>query len=330
MLALAQDESIAFYLNCFFHFVIRIDGTKEENLSFTWSSSSKEICTVPANELVKIDIPDSSTMQIHEDSTTEDLDHLDASKYDAAVGPIKVEGAKRGDVLEIEIIQVSVGTWGWTTLAPDFGLIKNKFERRLIKWRLGGGYARAVDGFLHGIAIPQRPFLGVIATLPSKGNFDLIPPRKFGGNMDNRLLSSGAHIFLPVGVDGAMVSFGDPHASQGDGEVCGTAIETSAQLVTRFRVIKGRNIKTPRARVPTIIEEESIMTSGVSPRLKIASMSAVKEMIKQLNSDYGLTEEEAYVLCSVAGNLKISEIVDEPNYVVSMTLPRKLLMTRLS
>ena len=301
-----------------------VDGRKESNLHSTWSRENTEICTVPLNEIVQIIIPDSSTMQITKDSTSDMISKLDASKYDAAVGPIRVEGATTGDSLEIEIIQIKTADWGWTSVSSDFGLLKNRFSERLFHWSIFGGYATPRDGFLNGIRIRTDPFLGVIGTQPASGKYGMIPPRHFGGNMDNRLLRSGSRLYLPCNIDGGMVSFGDPHAAQGDGEVCGTAIETPAEAMVRFRVLKGERIAFPRARVPSVAEPESIMTSGVSRSLKQAAITAVEEMIDDLVRMHGLSGEEAYVLCSVAGNLKVSEIVDEPNFVVSMTLPRNI------
>lgn len=301
-----------------------VDGRKESNLHSSWSKQNREICAVPQNEIVQIIIPDSSTMQITKDSTSETLHTLDSSRYDAAVGPIRVEGASPGDSLEIEIIQIRTGDWGWTSLSSDFGLIKKRFTERLYHWSIFGGYATPMGDFLEGIRIRTDPFLGVIGTQPSSGKYGMIPPRHFGGNMDNRLLRPGSRLYLPCNIDGGMISFGDPHAAQGDGEVCGTAIETSAEAMVRFRVLKGEKISFPRARVPPVAEPESIMTSGISRSLRQAAIIAVEEMIDDLARMQGLTAEEAYVLCSVAGNLKVSEIVDEPNFVVSMTLPKNI------
>jgi acetamidase/formamidase len=301
-----------------------VDGRKESNLHTAWSPENAEIFAVPQNEIVQIIIPDSSTMQITKDSTSDMLRQLDSSKYDAAVGPIRVEGATSGDSIDIEIIQIKTADWGWTSISPNFGLIKNRFTERLFHWRIFGGYAIPMNDFLHGVRIRTNPFLGVIGTQPSSGKYGMIPPRHFGGNMDNRLLTSGSRLYLPCNVDGGMVSFGDPHAAQGDGEVCGTAIETSAEAIVRFRVLKGERIAYPRARIPPIAEPESIMTSGISRSLKQAAIIAVEEMIDDLGRMHHLSAEEAYVLCSVAGNLKVSEIVDEPNFVVSLTLPRNI------
>ncbi|EQD66196.1 acetamidase/formamidase family protein, partial [mine drainage metagenome] len=201
-----------------------------------WSPRNKEICTVPQNEITKLMIPDSSTMQITKESTTETLRTLDSSRYDAAVGPILVEGASVGDTLEVEVINVRTAEWGWTSISHDFGLIRNTFKEQLIHWKIFGRFASTGTSFLEGIRVRTDPFLGVIGTQPSRGHYGMIPPRHFGGNMDNRLLRAGSSLYLPCSVDGAMVSFGDPHAVQGDGE--GVAVRRSRlrqEAMVRFR-----------------------------------------------------------------------------------------------
>ncbi len=301
-----------------------IDGRLEKNLQTSWSPQNTPIGEVSDGEEIEISIPDSSTLQIQEHSTSKTLHSLDASKYDAAVGPIAVSGARAGDTISVEIRRIKTGDWGWSSISRNFGLLRNRFDDRLILWRINDGYATTTSDFLKGVKIPCRPFLGVTGTLPSHGEFGMIPPRRFGGNMDNRLLRAGSTIYLPCNVERAMVSFADPHAAQGDGEVCGTAIETNAEVVVRIHIIHGEKISFPRARVPGFSEPESIVTSGISPNLRRAAVIAVEEMMDDLERNFSLTDAEAYALCSVAGNLKISEIVDEPNYVVSMTMPRDI------
>jgi acetamidase/formamidase len=163
-----------------------------------------------------------------------------------------------------------------------------------------------------------------VGVAPKEGEYGMIPPGYFGGNMDNRLVARGAHLFLPVNRDGALVSFADPHASQGDGEVSGSAIETSANATVRLEVHRGHGLET--LVVMSAEEEvgERVATMGVSSDLYVAAREATKKMIDYL-SKHGYRPEEAYVLCGVAGNLRISEIVDEPNYVVSLVLPKQFL-----
>ncbi len=266
-------------------------------------------------------------MQIEENYTTGDMHKIDDSKFDGAVGPVYVEGAEPGDTLEVNISELTTGKWGWTAILGNFGLLKGQFSEELIIWELDNGQARTRNAFLKDISVPLNPFLGVVGLAPAQGEYGMIPPRDFGGNMDNKLLKAGSSLFLPVSVKGALLSFADPHGSQGDGEVCGTAIETSAEIVVSVKLHKSTQRKFPK-----LISHEShqgsvLVAMGVGPDLYEAASNATLEMIEELKQ-YGLSDKEGYALCSVAGNLRISEIVDEPNFVVSMILPENLLEKR--
>lgn len=301
---------------------VNVDGWDFEKIHFSWKPDRKPIARIEAGDSIKIKVPDSSTMQVREDWTTGDMDNLDTSKFDGAVGPIYIEGAEKGDVLEIEIEDIETGTWGWTSIQPDFGFIKKRFQNRLIIWNIKDGYATTRDEFLRGVKIRTKPFLGVIGTAPSEGEFGMIPPQYFGGNMDNHLLVKGTKLRIPVSQKGALLSVSDPHASQGDGEVCGTAIETSAVVTLKINVIKDTKISFPRALSPYTDTDEKIVAMGISPDLKEATEKALESMIDELAS-LGFSDEEAYALMSVAGDLRISEVVDEPNFVVSATMATK-------
>jgi acetamidase/formamidase len=304
-----------------------LDGTQPENLHFMWRPGIEPVLTVEPDERFQVVIPDSSTGQIRPGFSVSDLDTVDESKYDGAVGPVYVRGAEPGDTAEIVIENITTGQWGWTAILRNFGLFKETFEPTLVTWDIGLHYATPRGEFLRGVRIPVRPFLGVVGCAPAIGEYDMIPPRHFGGNMDNRLLRKGARLLLPITNEGALVSFADPHASQGDGEVCGTAIETSAVITARIRLRKGFARTTPML---VSHEEDSglkLITMGISDNLYEGAKLAVSEMIDHLKTQ-GFTKEEAYVLCSVAGNLRISEIVDEPNYVVSFVLPEELTTRR--
>ena len=304
-----------------------LDGKEPKNIHFRWTSSNKPVLSVDSGETVSISVPDSSTWQIRRGYHTEDLKKIDSSRYDGAVGPIYVNGATPGDILEIELKEMRTASWGWSAIIPEMGLLRGDVSEKLMMWKIGEFASSETSGFLEGVLVPIQPFLGVVGTAPKDGEFGMIPPQHFGGNMDNRLLGIGSRIYLPVMVDGALLSVSDPHASQGDGEVCGTAIETSAEVVIRIHVIKNRAMNYPRAysRIPA--GGEFTVAMGIAGDLKDAARLALLNMIDEL-SHYGLTGAEAYVLCSVCGNLSISEIVDEPNYVVSMSVPLQVLENR--
>ncbi|WP_337861168.1 acetamidase/formamidase family protein [Ferroplasma sp.] len=300
-----------------------IDGFNEKNLHFKWSPENKPVEHIDPGERITIKIPDSSTMQMKKEYTTKDLSKIDDSKVDAAVGPIYVNGAEKGDSIKITIENIETGTWGWSAMIKNFGALHSIFGEKLVIWEIKDGRARTIsDNFLKNITVPLNPFLGITGTAPEHGEYGMIPPESFGGNMDNKHLHAGSVLYLPVNVKGALVSFSDPHAAQGDGEVCGTAIETSCTVTVKIDLIKKKTVRFPR--IETYGKEELLISMGIGDNLEEAAKTAIMEMIDLL-SEYGLSKEESYILCSVAGNLKISEMVDMPNYVVSMSMDKNLL-----
>jgi acetamidase/formamidase len=181
-----------------------------------------------------------------------------------------------------------------------------------------------------GVAVPIEAFPGVMGTaLDEPGGHSTMPPRKNGGNMDVKQLTAGATLYLPVWVDGALFSVGDAHAAQGDGEVCVTAVEMSARVTLRFGLERGRWLPEPCLRTtrPRARDTEGgpwFATTAHGPDLFASAQQAIRYMIQHLERERGLSREEAYVLSSVAVDLKISEIVDAPNWIVSAFLPESI------
>jgi acetamidase/formamidase len=170
-----------------------------------------------------------------------------------------------------------------------------------------------------------RPFPGTIGVAPAQpGEHSVLPPTRWGGNLDTKHLTAGATLFLPVGVEGALLSIGDTHAAQGDGEVCGTAIESAMDIAFRTSIRRDVTISAPQVQVPaaapTAASEYRICT-GVGPDLMDAARGAIRAMIEHLGQEHRLDPEEAYALTSVACDLRIHEIVDAPNWVVGASLP---------
>ena len=180
------------------------------------------------------------------------------------------------------------------------------------------------------IAVPIAPFPGVMGTaLDAPGGHSTMPPRKNGGNMDIKQLTAGTTLYLPVWVDGALFSVGDAHAAQGDGEVCITAVEMMARATLRFGLEPGRRLAEPQLRTRGPIGAATqggpcYATTAHGPDLFASAQQAVRYMIDHLVAERGLSREEAYVLASVAVDLKISEIVDAPNWIVSAFLPEAI------
>src|SRR5690606_28296183 len=217
--------------------------------------------------------------------------------------------------------------WGWTGIIPGFGLLAEDFTE---PWLNVSRYDAGQVEFLPGVRLPTRPFPGTIGVaLAEPGLHSVVPPRAQGGNLDVRDLTRGAKLYLPVAVPGALFSLGDTHAAQGDGEVCGTAVETAMTVRVRLQLVKNAGITQPQYRVPTAaVRDEArgfYATTGVGPDLMAAAKDAIRSMIDHLGREYQLDPALAYALCSVAVHLRISEIVDAPNWVVSAVLPEGLI-----
>ncbi len=301
-----------------------LDGTQEKNVNYSWEPGRNSVMEVAESEIFTVLVPDSSMGQITENTGLAEMNSLDDDRFDGAAGPLKVAGANPGDTLELEILDIKTSKWGWSASMGMIGLLKGEMENALVIWDIGEQHCTARGDFLKGIRVPKRPFLGITGTSPDSGKYGMIPPRYFGGNMDNPLLSKGSKLYLPVNEVGGMISFGDLHAAQGNGEVCGTAVEASGTLTARIRIYHKEKISFPRAGIPGRYMPDSLVTMGISGDLREASKIALREMMDELGRMRGLSEIESYILCSVAGNLHISEIVDEPNFVVSMSLPKDI------
>jgi acetamidase/formamidase len=176
--------------------------------------------------------------------------------------------------------------------------------------------------------VPLKPFCGTIGLAPAEpGHHSVVPPRRVGGNLDIRDLAAGSQLYLPVEVAGGLFSVGDTHAAQGDGEVCGTAIESPCTLAAKFDLVKGANLAFPRFTTPGPVTRHLDgkgyeVTTGIGPDLFAGARAAVSAMIDLLGKRYNMAAVDAYMLCSVCGDLRISEIVDMPNWVVSFYFPR--------
>jgi acetamidase/formamidase len=290
-----------------------------------WDRDLEPALEVEAGDVVELHVPDASRDQIGEDAVVGDLDSIDFDLMNPVAGPVFVRGAHPGDALEIEVLEVRTRTWGWTAIVPGFGLLADDFTEPWLRIsRIEKGRVLFGDRF----ELPCRPFPGTIGVAPeTPGPHSVIPPSRFGGNIDVRHLTAGAILFLPIGVDGALFSAGDGHAAQGDGEVCGSAIEAGMEIALRLGVRRDLRIDAPQLLVPELApaaEGRVHVTTGVAEDLHEAARAAARAMIERL-SGLGLSPEEAYALLSVAGDLRIHEIVNAPRWVVGMALPDAVL-----
>jgi acetamidase/formamidase len=288
-----------------------------------WDRSIPPVLTVGSGDVVTFDALDASNGQVTATSTTADLSTLAFDQVDQVAGPIFVDGARPGDALQVELLSFEPADWGWTANIPGFGLLADEFpDAHLRITRLADGAGE----LLPGIRIPLAPFCGELGVAPSGEPRSTIPPDVTGGNMDTRHLTAGATLWLPVQVPGALFSLGDGHAAQGDGEVCGTAIETPMRASVRLTVRRDVSVTAPEFRTAGPLGASTntagwLAADGVGPDLFAAARDAVRRMIDRLGVEHGLAPVDAYLLLSVAGDLRISEIVDQPNWIVTSYCP---------
>jgi acetamidase/formamidase len=298
---------------------------------FGWDHSIPPILTVSPGTTVEFECPDASGGQLSATSSVDDVAALDFARVNPVTGPVFVDGAEPGDALKVTIHGFEPSGFGWTGNIPGFGLLADQFpEPALHIW----SYDKATMDpavFSPLGRVPLKPFAGTIGLAPAEpGLHSVVPPRRVGGNMDIRDLAGGAVLYLPVEVAGALFSVGDTHAAQGDGEVCGTAIESPMSVVLTFDVEKAANLRTPRFSTPGPVSRHLDVkgyevTTGIGPDLMDGARAAVMSMIDLLSARHGMKPVEAYMLCSVCGDLRISEIVDQPNWVMSFYFPRVVL-----
>jgi acetamidase/formamidase len=295
-----------------------------DRFHLAWDPAIPPIETVPSGAVVEFDLLDASGGQLTASSTADDIATLDFARVDQVNGPIAVEGAEPGDTLQVELLEFEPAAWGWTASIPGFGLLADDFPNAVFKSTPIPTGPRIE--FLPGIQVPIAPFCGEVGVAPETGPRSTIPPDAFGGNMDTRHLTAGATLYLPVFHSGARLSMGDGHAAQGDGEVCGTAIETPMRAVVRLTVRKDIHVTAPEFLTAAGAAAETpvgrrYVTDGIGPDLLTAARDATRRMIDWLTREHGLSAQNAYLLHSVAIDLRISEIVDMPNFVVSSHCP---------
>jgi formamidase len=342
-----------------------------------WHEAIPPVVTVAPGDRVILETRDALDSQVTPTTTLDDLAHASFDPVHPLTGPVAVEGAEPGDLLEVRIEEIRPEPFGFTTQVPGFGFLRDLYdEPHIVRWQIADGWATSDD--LPGVRVPGAPFMGVIGVAPSaelrerlrsreaevaaRGGVALppdpsgavpsdpaiaqsalrtIPPRETGGNLDIKQLTGGTTLLIPVWTPGALFSVGDAHFAQGDGEVCGTAIEMAGTFVGELLLRKGeaarRNIQSvqysreeyildPRFQAP----RRFYATTGLSLRadgrqesedVTLATHNALVAMIDYLVSERGFNRQQAYSICSVAVDLKISEVVDLPNIVVSAVLP---------
>ena len=290
-----------------------------------WNAALPPALTIRSGDTVHFRCRDSSDGQVTPQSTVADFLRIDRERIHALTGPVFVEDARPGDVLQIDVLDVRHGGWGWSSIIGGLGFLHERFrEPYLFIWTLEGD----VSTSLTPARVPLRPFCGILGVAPAgDGEFRTRPPGSFGGNIDVRDLTRGATLYLPVMRSGALFSTGDVHAAQGDGEVCINGIETPAEVSLRFRVRRDFALTAPMAEAPP----RTVPTGGEWLMIEAhedpltAAATATSRMVDFLCARWGLSPENAYVLCSATMSLRLSQVVNRPMITVTAALPRDIL-----
>ncbi len=295
---------------------------------YKWDNSLEPVIEVEPGDVVHFETEEVTDGQVTPGSPASVLTSLDFDRLYPLAGPVYVKGAQPGDALEVEMLELRPLDWGWTGIIPGLGLLAEDFTEPYIRhFDLRGGETAALR---EDIRIPIQPFCGTMGVaIDEPGAHAVLPPTKGAGNIDTRHLTVGAKLRLPVFVPGGMFSAGDCHAAQGDGEVCVTGIECPMQFTLRFGLIKGGapepwsyHFTTPPGSLQARSDTKGYQAfTSLGPDLMTDAKNAIRYTISWLEREKGLSREDAYILCSLAADLKISQVVDQPNWGVSAYLP---------
>jgi acetamidase/formamidase len=298
----------------------QIDATR---IHHEWDNTLEPTLRVAPGDIVHHDLLMAGHGQVQEGDTFSDT-KFDFDTLYNLLGPVYVEGAEPGDTLRVEILELEPGDWGWCVILSGLGTLPDQFPDSYLRtFDLRGG---AEIEFAPKVRIPFSPFLGTMGNHPDEPpTASAFPPHKGGGNIDTRHLTVGSTLWLPVWCEGALFSCGDPHAAQGDGEVCVAALECDMRATLRFELEK-RTIPAPYFRTagpltPKVEGRGHHGAMGIAPDLMEGARSAIASMVQWVVAEHGLSREDAYMLCSLAGDLKILEIVDAGMWNVGLTLP---------
>jgi acetamidase/formamidase len=294
-----------------------------------WNRALPPRLDIEAGETVHFQCVEAAGGQVHRGTSLQELAAIDRNRVHSLTGPIFVRGAHPGDVLEVEILELAHHGWGYSTIVPGLGFLKDRFsDPFLFHWELLPHETVS----LAPAVVPLRPFCGVMGVAPGvDGEFRTRPPGPYGGNMDVRELSAGARLYLPVFNPGALFSCGDGHAAQGDGEVCINGIECPLDATLRFHLHRGHTLTAPliesSQRANASRPDSWIVVESDEDPLR-AARNATSRMVDLLMRVWGFNDVHAYILCSVAMHLRLSQVVNEPMITVSAAIPKHILPER--
>lgn len=288
---------------------------------------NKSVATIKPGEVVKVETWDAVSGVIKPNRTLENVIQKGATIYKNPItGPLYVEGAEPGDTLVVNVIDISIPNEGVTLVIPGSGGLEGWLQKsppltKFSKLTNGKVIFALQDG--REIEISPKPFVGTIGVSPASEAVATVTPGKHGGNMDTPDVCQGNKLFLPVMTKGALLGLGDVHAVQGDGEICGTAVEISSAVTMKIDLIKNKQIDWPRIESPG-----EIMTVCSAKPLEDAVRLAFMELIKWLTSDYGFELYDAYMFLSLVAKIRVSQIAD-PLFTVVAKLPKRCLPRKL-
>ena len=293
---------------------------------YVWNNAIVPKLSVPSGATLTFETRDASDGHFTLDSTNAVFETFEFRGH-PLTGPVYVEGAQPGDVLQVDVLDVQPAAYGWTALLPGMGLLAEDFPQPYLRtWDLSDKTLATLDD---RIRIPLEPFCGVMGlAVAEPGEHVTMPPRRVGGNIDIKQVVAGSSLYLPIEVPGALFSVGDAHAAQGDGEVCVSAIEMGSTTTLRLTTRHDLSLNEPQFSTPGSRWRGSngacYVTTAHGPDLMANTKQAIRYMLDHLERSYGLSRADAYCLASVVVDLKISQVVDAPNWIVSAFLPLEI------
>lgn len=292
-----------------------ISGNK---VIYKFSPDMKVVESIAPGDVIKVETNDCFYQQI----TSEDqvLNEIDYDRLNPATGPIYVEGAEPGDLLKIKIVSIDVKDRGVAAVVPDEGALGDQVTKPIIRViNIEDNHA-----LFHGVKLPVRPMIGVIGVAPLEedGTWATDSPWKHGGNMDTTDIKAGSILYFPVSQMGALLALGDCHAIMGDGEICFTGLETSAEVILEIDLIKGKTVKWP-----LVETDEHTMVISSGDDLEEAVYEATSQAVNHIKDSLDIEWEDAYILASLSVDLKISQVVD-PKMTVRAAIPKYVISTQ--
>lgn len=289
---------------------------EKANVIYAFSAQHAPVAEITPGEVLVVETADCFSGQIHESGQA--LDRIDMSKMNPATGPFYVMGAEPGDTLEIEILEIATGSQGVMKVGPNLGVLKSRFQSPEVQvFKI----SESSVAIAQGLSIPLQPMVGVIGVAPEEGEVGCVSPGRHGGNLDTKEIRPGSKVFLPVFHPGALLALGDVHALMGDGEVCGTGMETSAEVKIKVQVLKAQAISTPRVETT-----DGLYFLSSADNLETAIQTVCQEGVQYIE-EQGFSSAEAYMLASAVGQLQFSQVVN-PLFTVKFFVPSLLVLQK--